>query len=194
MTPQRYLELVEHQQRIAARGSVRSDEINRLVAWLGEALTAIGGEDDAAPARRVGLQFVLPYPESTNRIWQNARRFAKADELGERKVYMGRKLSPAAEKYKNDVIGLVRDGGRPKVPPGLLRLTFHLFPPDARHRDADNGIKLAQDAVAAGLGIDDYRVVSVEVRRRLPAPRKPRLVVLVESDPSTAFTSTGGKP
>lgn len=189
MKADRYLELDAWQRRIAARGSVRSDEVNTLVSRLREALDALAGEDE--PRGGPGLRFVLPYPPSTNHLWENARRFAKANEKGERKVYMGRKLSDAAETFKQRVIAVVRDGGRPTVPLGRLRLRFVLYPPDARLRDADNGIKLAQDAIAAGLGIDDYRISAVEVRRRLPVPHNPRVEVAVEADDWTPFSKTG---
>jgi len=84
----------------------------------------------------------LPWPKvTTNHLWVRASR----GQL---------RLSEAAVLWRDEVIVIVRQSGF-RVPAGPLQVSLWLTPPDRRHRDADNLVKLTLDSVAAGLGIDD---------------------------------------
>lgn len=98
-----------------------------------------------------------------------------------------RRLKAAPEKWLNDCITLIRDGGMPRTPPGLLSLRFDVHPPDARRRDASNVVKLAEDAVAAALEFDDVRVTLLIIRKH-PPTRAARLEVELSTDQEAMLT------
>jgi hypothetical protein len=107
-----------------------------------------------------------------------------------------RRLNTFAEATKNGWITIVVDAALP-LPPGFLVLDLALYPPDGRRRDADGGIKLAQDAVFEAYRIlylvrgvdpttarrlaDDYRVVDLHVHRHDPDRACPRIEVAVSA-------------
>lgn len=115
------------------------------------------------------LRWRLPYPPTTS----NHMYFTLPNGA--------RRLRPIAEKWLNDVITLIRDGGKPKTPPGLLSLRLDVHPPDAKRRDASNIVKLTEDAVAAALEFDDVRVTLLTVRKHRPT-KVARLEVELTTD------------
>lgn len=116
------------------------------------------------------LRWSLPYPTvTTNHMYvtvRSGRRVLKAN----------------ARAWRDQIIGEVRDGGQPQTPPGLLAIRFDLYPPNAVRRDVDGPVKLAQDAIAAALGFDDYRITLLTVRRHPPARGAARLEVELATD------------
>lgn len=120
------------------------------------------------------LRWSIPYPPfGTNHMYVWTGRGGQ------------RRLCTPAEKWRDRIIVQLRDGGQPKPPPGLLSLRLDLYPPDARKRDVDGPIKLAQDAIADALGFDDYRIVLLMVRRHPPSKGRPRLEVELATDPES---------
>jgi crossover junction endodeoxyribonuclease RusA len=101
------------------------------------------------------LTVALPWPPSTNNLYVNAPR--------------GRVLCQTARLWKADALDRVAMTGRLQqtvIPAGDLALTLALHPPSARRRfDVDGKIKLLQDAVCLGLGIDDSRIAALHVTR-----------------------------
>lgn len=120
--------------------------------------------------QRYSLWLTLPYPPSTNHLYR---------------VFQGRAIKSAEgrayfERVREEVwMTLTMRGGI--RPPKPLRLTVELHPPDARRRDADGPIKCLQDAVFAGLGVDDSVVSELHVYRMAPDRQRPRAEVLLES-------------
>lgn len=96
----------------------------------------------------------------------------------------GRRLSDEARAFKDEISVIIRQdiisAGVHPFPVGGGNLAFHLdiHPPDKRHRDGDNFLKLICDGTASGLMMDDWRFSEHHVVR-FPASDHPRLVVWV---------------
>lgn len=185
MTPQRFTELQKLHERLFDAHRWRPTDPGTLLEAFGELLDALDGSADEG-TDRARLRFRLPYPPTgKNHLYAQTKRYANGvNAKGEpfRKMYIGRSLSPAAQKYRRDVIALVRDGGMPQLPSGALRLDLELFPPDAQRRDADGALPWVQDCLAAALEFDDSRIRCVAVRRRLPRPHAPAVVATLSID------------
>ena len=65
-----------------------------------------------------------------------------------------------------------------------LFLDFYFETP--LRRDLDGGLKITQDAILAGLGINDNRVVDIHLVKRM-APTNPRVEVELEAIPEWQF-------
>lgn len=116
------------------------------------------------------LRWRLPYPPTTI----NHAYFTLPNGA--------RRLRSAPQKWLDDAVALIRNGGIPRTPPGLLSLRLDIWPPDARRRDGSNLLKLTEDAVAAALEFDDYRIAHHEIRRHPPVPGG-RIEVELATDP-----------
>lgn len=123
-----------------------------------------GGAPGSLPPR--ACVWVFPYPpKSLNNLFPTG-----TTKTG--KHY--RFLDSRCAKWKQDVGVLVLDS-RWKAPPGPLGLSLRAYPPDAVRRDASNLVKLAEDAICEALGLDDYRIVHVEVWRHPSDKANPRI-------------------
>lgn len=71
-------------------------------------------------------------------------------------------------------------------PPRFLQLRLEFFFKTAQRRDLDNGLKIVQDALCQALGVDDRKVVAVELVKRVDA-QNPRLEVTVTALPDWDF-------
>lgn len=75
------------------------------------------------------------------------------------------------------------------LPEGDLHMMMLFFPPNKRRHDRDNLLarsKAAIDGMCDALGIDDYRIVSVEVRTaHVPDKDNPRISVMLVSASDT---------
>ena len=81
-------------------------------------------------------------------------------------------IEPSALAYKVKVGNLVRSRlEEGPVPPKAKMLTiyFEQFPPPGWHGDWDGSVKLVQDALFAGLRMNDYWVATAHVYRHAPA-------------------------
>lgn len=68
------------------------------------------------------------------------------------------KKARAAKKYKNNCGWICKAAKLPRIAPGPVHLAIVAYPPDNRHRDADNimaSLKNCQDAISWGFGIND---------------------------------------
>ena len=117
------------------------------------------------------LRWTLPWPTgvTTNHLYE--------------RMGMRRRLTPKASAWRDHAViaiwGDSRRCGAPiVVPDGDLALTLDAYQPDRRRRDLDNLIKLAQDALALALGIDDSRVTAIHATKHAP-DGEARLVVQV---------------
>ncbi|MEZ4770550.1 MAG: RusA family crossover junction endodeoxyribonuclease [Caldilineales bacterium] len=131
--------------------------------------------------QRVTLR--LPLPPSINQQYAtvNGRRV----------------LSQTSRAYKKKVIrqiknwrdrGLISDEFVEMARSGYLALFFDFYFETPLRRDLDGGLKIAQDAICAGLGMDDRRVVDIHLIKRTDRER-PRIEVEVEAIPVWAFES-----
>jgi crossover junction endodeoxyribonuclease RusA len=127
---------------------------------------------DSAP---VTIRLTLPLPPGVNNQYVTA---------GSRRV-----LSKPAKAFKDEVTKLLlAHRERNRITAAQERalasswigvyLTFYFETP--LKRDLDGGLKIALDAIAAGLGFDDRKVVDIHLTKRID-PLRPRLEVELET-------------
>jgi crossover junction endodeoxyribonuclease RusA len=108
-----------------------------------------------------GLEAILPIPPSINHQYAtvNGRRV----------------LTAAGRTYKAEVaqlvaVGLARSAQRgsflDRVQSTSLSLTIRFCFSSALRRDVDSGLKIAQDALCAGLGLNDNRITEIHLYKR----------------------------
>jgi crossover junction endodeoxyribonuclease RusA len=125
--------------------------------------------------RPLRISLRLPLPPSIN------QQYATVD---------GRRvLSKASREYKGRVIrqierlqheGAISGAFVAQARAGYLALFLDFYFPTPLRRDLDGGLKIAQDAICRGLGMDDRRVVDIHLVKRVD-PEHPRLDVEVEA-------------
>ena len=131
--------------------------------------------------QRVTLR--LPLPPSINQQYAtvNGRRV----------------LSQTSRTYKKKVIrqiknwrdrGLISDEFVQSAQSGYLALFIDFYFETPLRRDLDGGLKIAQDAICAGLGMDDRRVVDIHLVKRTDRER-PRIEVELEEIPDLVFAA-----
>lgn len=107
------------------------------------------------------LEAILPVPPSINHQYAtvNGRRV----------------LTAAGRTYKAEVaqlvaVGLARSAQRGsflyRVQSASLSLTIRFCFSSALRRDVDSGLKIAQDALCAGLGLNDNRITEIHLYKR----------------------------
>lgn len=110
----------------------------------------------------------LPHPPGINATYR----------AGQGRVYM----TPAAKAWKDAAVLLLRAAGARSQPPGEYRLGVHLAL-CTRRLDLDAPIKLALDAIATVLGLDDRCIdclTMVKVEAATPAAQHLDVSVIVE--------------
>ncbi len=135
----------------------------------------------AAIPRPPALALTLPLPPGVNNQYLT---------VGRRRV-----LSKPAQTFNRDVAEAVdlarRDGAVDPAAEAALRvsllgvyLTFYFETP--LRRDLDGGLKIALDALARALALDDRAVVDLHLTKRID-PLRPRLEVELETIPDWEF-------
>ena len=79
-----------------------------------------------------------------------------------------------------------RDGFIEALKQGWVGLFLDFYFETPLRRDLDGGLKITQDAILAGLGINDNRVVDIHLVKRM-APTNPRVEVELEAIPEWQF-------
>lgn len=134
--------------------------------------------------RPLRISLRLPLPPSIN------QQYATVD---------GRRvLSKASREYKGRVIrrierlqheGAISSAFVAQARAGYLALFLDFYFQTPLRRDLDGGLKIAQDAICRGLGMDDRRVVDIHLVKRID-PEHPRLEVEVEALAAWEFRGT----
>jgi crossover junction endodeoxyribonuclease RusA len=100
-----------------------------------------------------------------------------------------RVLSQTSRQYKRDVVrriqhlrqrGAIPDAFVTQAKAGYLALFIDFYFQTPLRRDLDGGLKIAQDAICAGLEMDDRRVVDIHMIKRID-PDNPRIEVELEA-------------
>lgn len=103
------------------------------------------------------LQFELPWPPSTNRIWRNVVVRGRPQTLLSTE---GRQFRALAAQH----CMVARVAGKRLV--GRLEVSLLAMPPDRRARDLDNVLKATLDALThAGVWVDDSQIDRLAVSR-----------------------------
>jgi len=126
-------------------------------------------------------RFSLPLPPSINRQYTRA---------GKRRV-----LSPEHRAFKRAVRRQLQrlradatlgDDFVAALQKGCVGLFLDFYFETPLRRDLDGGLKIAQDAILAPLGVNDNRVVDIHLVKRID-PLRPRLEVELEAIPDWEF-------
>lgn len=115
--------------------------------------------------------WVLTWPPSLNHAYINNPKTG------------GRFKNPKVQQWQNDAIATIRSTSVGlSLPDGDLALHLRLYPPGKGKArwDADNRVKVTQDAVAATFGIDDQRIAYVSAMR-MPADGAARVEIALET-------------
>ena len=125
--------------------------------------------------------FHLPLPPSINQQYAT---------VGGRRV-----LSEVSRTYKRKVIrqiqrlrhsGAIPEAFVAQAQSGYLALFVDFYFETPMRRDLDGGLKIAQDAICAGLEMDDRRVVDIHLVKRTDH-NHPRIEVELEALPRWRF-------
>ena len=101
---------------------------------------------------------VAPLPPSVNSAYQNRKPSSAT------KKQKGRRLTDEARVYKDSVTYLVKNKCQLEEMPKPPYVVFYHFRfPDRRKRDITNYVKILEDAVFAGMHIDDRYVNAVQI-------------------------------
>ncbi len=127
------------------------------------------------------LRLTLPLPPSIN------EQYATVD---------GRRVSTvAARRFKQQVQTMLRslerqgvldDDLRERLRQGYLSLFLDFYFSTPLRRDLDGGLKITQDALCEGLGLNDNRVVDIHLTKHID-PLHPHLCVELEAIPDWQF-------
>lgn len=134
----------------------------------------------AATVTTDSLSLTLPIPPSINQQYAtvNGRRL----------------LSAAGRAYKAQVgqqiwIALARSPARTslmeRLQSGPLAFSIRFFFTTALRRDVDSGLKIAQDAICEGLGLNDNRIVETHLYKHVDKLRPRIEVSLALASPSS---------
>lgn len=127
------------------------------------------------------VTFNLPLPPSINQQYAT--------------VEGRRVLSEQSRTYKRTVLhqikqlrsaGVISDAFIAQAQAGYLALFIDFYFETPLRRDLDGGLKIAQDAICAGLEMDDRRVVDIHLVKRTDRTQ-PRIEVELEALPAWAF-------
>lgn len=104
-------------------------------------------------------------------------------------------LSEQSRTYKRTVLhqikqlrsaGVISDAFVAQAQAGYVALFIDFYFETPLRRDLDGGLKIAQDAICAGLEMDDRRVVDIHLVKRTDRAQ-PRIEVELEALPGWAF-------
>ncbi|GAC1358752.1 MAG: hypothetical protein NVS2B12_14000 [Ktedonobacteraceae bacterium] len=127
------------------------------------------------------LRLTLPLPPSINEQYATIN---------------GRRVStPVARRFKQDVRrmlctleqqGLFCEELRSRFQQSHLALLLDFYFTTPMKRDLDGGLKITQDALCEGLGVNDNRVVDIHLMKHID-PLHPHLYVELEAIPDWHF-------
>ncbi|MFZ2489693.1 MAG: RusA family crossover junction endodeoxyribonuclease [Anaerolineae bacterium] len=127
------------------------------------------------------VTFNLPLPPSINQQYAT--------------VEGRRVLSEQSRSYKRTVLhqikqlrsaGVISEAFIAQAQAGYLALFIDFYFETPLRRDLDGGLKIAQDAICAGLEMDDRRVVDIHLVKRTDRTQ-PRIEVELEALPAWVF-------
>lgn len=127
------------------------------------------------------VRFTLPLPPSVN---------SQYTQVGKRRVLSKKhasfKRSVRQTMHRLRVDEVITDDFVEALQKGWIGLFFDFYFETPLRRDLDGGLKITQDAILEGLGINDNRVVDIHLVKRID-PSKPRVEVEMEAIPQWQF-------
>ena len=127
------------------------------------------------------VRFTLPLPPGINHQYTRAgeRRVLSKEHREFKKAVSKKLLRLRADDALSDEF--VR-----ALKAGFVGLFLDFYFETPLKRDLDGGLKIAQDAILAPLGVNDNRVVDIHLVKRID-PLRPRLEVELEAIPDWQF-------
>ena len=127
------------------------------------------------------VRFTLPLPPGINHQYTRAgeRRVLSKEHREFKKAVSKKMLRLRADDALSDEF--VR-----ALKAGFVGLFLDFYFETPLKRDLDGGLKIAQDAILAPLGVNDNRVVDIHLVKRID-PLRPRLEVELEAIPDWQF-------
>ncbi len=127
------------------------------------------------------VRFILPLPPGINHQYTRAgeRRVLSKEHREFKKAVSKKLLRLRADDALSDEF--VR-----ALKAGFIGLFLDFYFETPLKRDLDGGLKIAQDAILAPLGVNDNRVVDIHLVKRID-PLRPRLEVELEAIPDWQF-------
>ena len=129
------------------------------------------------------VRFTLPLPPGVNHQYTRVRKrrvLSKEHRAFKRAVHKKLGRLRTDETHSDEFVHALKQGFV-----GLF-LDFYFKTP--LKRDLDGGLKIAQDAILAPLGVNDNRVVDIQLVKRID-PLRPRLEVELEAISDWQFDS-----
>ncbi len=127
------------------------------------------------------VRFALPLPPSIN---------SQYTRVGKRRVlskeHLGFKRTVRRKMHRLRVDEVVTDAFVKALETGWVGLFLDFYFETPLRRDLDGGLKITQDAILEGLGINDNRVVDIHLVKRID-PTHPRVEVELEAIPEWQF-------
>ncbi len=149
---------------------------NLELPWINEYVKMLRIKDKESIMTNIQrVSFTLPLPPSIN---------SQYTQVGNRRV-----LSKKHKAFKQNVRrrldslrvdGLITDEFIAALKLGWVGLFLDFYFESPRRRDLDGGLKITQDAILDGLGINDNRVVDIHLVKRI-APTNPRVEIELEA-------------
>ena len=127
------------------------------------------------------VRFTLPLPPSIN---QQYTQIGKKRVLSKEHAKFKKQVEYRLHRLRVDEV--ITDQFIAALNSGWIGLFLDFYFETPLRRDLDGGLKITQDAVLAGLGINDNRVVDIHLVKRI-APNKPRVEVELEAIPTWQF-------
>lgn len=108
------------------------------------------------------FRITLPVPPSINHQYATVNGRRLLSSAGRTyKTYVGQQVWLALTQSPS------RFSLRDRLRPGPLALTIRFFFTSALRRDLDGGLKIAQDAVCEGLGLNDNRIIETHLYKQV---------------------------
>lgn len=124
------------------------------------------------------IDITLDFPPSTNHMYTKTRH--------------GVFLTAKAREYKEEAITVAQiaalDLGSTR--PQAWSFTWLVYLPDAKQRDLDNLLKVPQDGVCAGLGINDHWITEIKIVKMAIDRANPRLELHIAASEINPYAPT----
>jgi crossover junction endodeoxyribonuclease RusA len=127
------------------------------------------------------VRFTLPLPPSVN---DQYTQVGKRRVLSKAHLAFKRKVRQKLHRLRVDEV--ITDDFVEMLQQGWIGLFFDFYFETPLRRDLDGGLKITQDAILEGLGINDNRVVDLHLVKRI-APTNPRVEIELEAIPEWKF-------
>ena len=121
------------------------------------------------------LHLTLPIPPGINEQYATVNRHRVSTATARRFKQDVRQKLAALERE-----GILNEELRQRLHQGYLALLLAFYFETPLKRDLDGGLKIAQDALCEGLGLNDNRVVSIHLLKYID-PLHPHLDVEIEA-------------